>query len=104
MPIGAGCGSAPAGASAGAAGGVDAERRRELAGLVHLGDDVAAADELALVEQLRDRRPLRQRRQLLADARVGQDVDRGERRFERLAASRPCGPRSRTPGPRASPS
>ena len=41
------------------AGRVDAERLRQLAGLVHLGDDVAAADQLAADEQLRDRRPAR---------------------------------------------
>ena len=56
----------------------------ELAGLVHLGDDVAAADQLAVDEQLRDRRPVRERGELLADARVGQDVHRRERRAERL--------------------
>src|SRR6478752_10149788 len=56
----------------------------ELPGLVHLGDDVAAADELAVREQLGDRRPVRQRRELLADARVWKDVDGGERDLERL--------------------
>src|SRR5579871_4012595 len=50
---------------------------RELARLVELGDDVAAADELAVDEELRDGGPARMRRQLLADARVGQDVERG---------------------------
>ena len=72
--------------------------------LVHLGDDVAAADQLALDEQLRDRRPVRHRRQLLADARVGQDVDGRERRAERLQRRRPCAPRSRTSAARACPS
>ena len=47
-----GCSAAavsPAGASAGSVGRrLDAERAGELAGLVHLGDDVAAADELAV--------------------------------------------------------
>src|SRR3954451_1619140 len=64
----------------GGGGRVDPEGLVQLAALVHLADDVAAADELAVDEELRDRRPARQRRQLLADARVGQDVDRGERR------------------------
>src|SRR4051812_40214455 len=59
-----------------------AEPLGDLAGLVHLGDDVAAADQLAVDEELGDRRPVRQPAQLLADARVGQDVDRGERRAE----------------------
>jgi hypothetical protein len=51
-----------------------ARRRRwlgELARLVHLRDDVAAADQLALDEELRDRRPVRQRRELLADRGSG---------------------------------
>ena len=92
-------GSAAFGASAGAsAGGWTPSDLGELAGLVHLGDDVAAADQLALDEQLRDRRPVRQRRQLLADARVGQDVDGGERRAESRPAPRRCGRRSRTRG------
>ena len=51
-----------------------------------------------LHEQLRDRRPVRERRQLLADARVGQDVDRRVRRAERLERRRPCARRSRTSG------
>src|SRR3954451_20499464 len=68
----------------GRGGRLDAERLVQLAGLVHLGDDVAAADQLALDEELRDRRPVRQRRQLLPDPRVGQDVDGGERRAGRL--------------------
>src|SRR5581483_2487541 len=42
-------------------------------------DDVGAADELALHEDLRDRRPAGKRAQLLADLRVRQDVDRGDR-------------------------
>ena len=63
---------------------LDAERLGQLAGLVHLRDDVAAADELPAHEQLRDGRPLGDRGQLLPDPRVGQDVDRRERRAERL--------------------
>src|ERR1700760_3238419 len=55
----------------GRGGVVQAERLLKLARLVHLGDDVAAADELAVDEQLRDRGPVRERRQLLADPRVG---------------------------------
>ena len=82
MPIGC---APTAGSSAGWRGaGLDAERLGQLAGLVHLGDDVAAADELAVDEELRDRRPLREGRELLADARVGEDVDRRERRVDRL--------------------
>src|SRR5687768_6515601 len=42
--------------------------------LEHLGDDVAAADELAVDEELRDRRPVRPLRQHLAQARVREDV------------------------------
>ena len=79
-----------AGASAGSAGLLGAERLVQLAGLEHLGDDVAAADQLAVDEELRDRRPLRDRGQLLADARVGQDVDRGERLADRLEGAPPC--------------
>ena len=40
--------------------------------------------QLAVDEQLRDRRPVRQRRQLLADPGVGQDVDRRKRLSDRL--------------------
>ena len=36
---------------------LDSEQLCELARLVHLGDDVATADELAVDEELRDRRP-----------------------------------------------
>src|SRR5829696_4715720 len=67
---------------------LDAHHLGELAGLVHLGDDVAAADQLALHEQLGDRRPVGDRRQLLADARVGQDVDGRVLGAERLERSR----------------
>src|SRR2546427_801251 len=52
----------------------------QLAALVQLRDDVAAADQLAVDEQLRDRRPARVGGQGLADARVGQDVDGAELR------------------------
>src|SRR3954469_16760122 len=55
---------------------LDTEEVGELAGLVHLGDDVATADELAVDEQLRDRGPVRDLRELLADTRVGEDVHR----------------------------
>src|SRR4051794_13233969 len=65
-----------------------AEKVGQLAGLVHLGDDVAAADELAVHEQLRDRRPVRDRRELLADARVGQDVERRVAHAERVQRAR----------------
>src|SRR5581483_3919859 len=68
-----------------------AELRLELAALLELFDDVGAADELALDEDLRDRRPAGDRREILADLGVGQDVDRGHgrarapKRFERPA-------------------
>ena len=70
------------------------ERRRacvELARLEELLRDVRAADQLALDEHLRDRRPARERRELLADARVGEDVhrrDRGARRRARRLSAR----------------
>src|SRR5258705_2109954 len=47
----------------------------ELAGRGQLLDDVRSADELALDEDLRDRRPAGQARQFLAEAWVGEDVD-----------------------------
>src|SRR5262245_60510518 len=52
---------------------LELSRRRELL------DDVCASDELALDEDLRDRRPPGERGQLLAEARVGEDVDGGDR-------------------------
>ena len=52
----------------------------QLARLRQLLDDVGAADELAADEHLRDRRPARQRRQLLPDRRVGKHVDGRHRR------------------------
>ena len=67
---------------------LDAQRRGQLAGLVHLRDDVAAADQLALDEQLGDRRPVGDRGELLADARVGEDVDGGVLRAEGLEGRR----------------
>ena len=54
--------------------------RPQLAGGVELLGDVRAADQLALDEDLRDRRPLAQRGQLLPDPRVGKDVDGRDRR------------------------
>ena len=104
MPIGPGRPASACAASSAAPRGLDAERLGELAGLVHLGDDVAAADELAVDEELRDGRPVRQRRQLLADARVGQDVDGRERRAGGLEGLRRCGRRTRTRAPQGSPS
>ena len=83
---------------------LDAERLGQLARLVHLGDDVAAADQLAADEELRDRRPVRQRGQLLADPRVGQDVDRRERRAERLEGRDGAGGEAAARAPRACPS
>ena len=55
----------------------------ELAGRLQLLGDVGAADQLALDEDLRDRRPAGERRELLADLRVGKDVDRRDRRAGR---------------------
>src|SRR5829696_6802333 len=52
----------------------------EVARRVELLDDVRAADELALDENLRDRRPARELGQLLADLGVRQHVDRRDRR------------------------
>src|SRR6185312_12228523 len=57
-----------------------AQRLLELAARFELLDDVGAADELAADEHLRDRRPAGERRELLADAWVGQHVDRGHGR------------------------
>src|SRR5581483_1387459 len=65
-------------------GVLEAEHLLELARLVHLGDDVAAADELAVDEELRDRGPVGQGRELLADAGIGEDVDGREWPAERL--------------------
>src|SRR5207244_12248228 len=60
-----------------------AERRLELllelARLRQLLRDVGATDQLATDEHLRDRRPAGERRQLLADPWVGEDVDGGDR-------------------------
>src|SRR5947209_8939310 len=64
--------------------GVQPQRLLELAGLVHLHDDVAAAHELAVDEQLGDGRPVREGRKLLSDPRVRQDVDGRERLSYRL--------------------
>src|SRR5206468_763657 len=52
-----------------------AQRFRELPALAQLLDDVGASDELAADEDLGDGRPARERRELLADLRVGEDVD-----------------------------
>ena len=68
----------------------------ELPGRVELFDDVGTADQLSLDEDLRDRRPARDRRQLLTDPRVRKDVDRRDRcaqgaeRFERAAGVPAC--------------
>ena len=56
------------------------ERPLQVAGGLELLDDVGAADQLAADEDLRDRRPARLRRKLLADRRIGKDVDGGDRR------------------------
>src|SRR5690242_10098123 len=70
---------------------LDAERLLQLAGLVHLHDDVAAADELAVDEQLRDRRPVGKCRELLPNPRIREDVHRGKGLPKRLqSGDRPC--------------
>ena len=69
---------------------LDAEDLRQLAGLVHLGDDVAAPDQLAVHEQLWDRGPVGERRELLADAGVGEHVHCGEAARRAPAARRRC--------------
>src|SRR2546425_13211414 len=60
------------------------DQRLELPLLVHLEDDVAAADELAADEHLRDGRPVADAAQDLTDAGVGEDVDGLERPAELL--------------------
>src|ERR1051326_3963005 len=51
------------------------EKLGQLALLEHLADDVAAAHELALDVELRDRRPLREALDALADAHVVEHID-----------------------------
>ena len=55
---------------------LQAELLVQLAGGVELGDDVAAADELALQVELRDRRPRRVFLDAVADVGIGEHVDR----------------------------
>src|SRR5579872_1568695 len=55
------------------------EQRLELARLEHLGDDVAAANELALHIELRHRRPLRELLDALAQLVILEHVRRLER-------------------------
>src|SRR3954463_3653505 len=55
------------------------EELLQLAGLEHLAGDVAAADELALDVELRDRRPVRIGLDALADLLVLEHVDALER-------------------------
>src|SRR5450755_4692643 len=56
--------------------GGNAERRLQLAGLVHLGHDVRAADEFAVDVELGNRRPVGVALDALADLLVLEDVDR----------------------------
>src|SRR5579885_948048 len=56
------------------------ENLRQLARLGELLHNVGAADELALDEHLRDRRPAREVREFLPDRGVGKDVHRGDGR------------------------
>src|SRR5205807_1122590 len=51
------------------------EKLLQFAGLEHLSDDVAAADELALDIKLRDRRPVREFLDALAHRGVGEHID-----------------------------
>jgi hypothetical protein len=51
------------------------EEALQLAGLEHLADDVASADELALDVELGNRRPLRIFLDALAEFVGGQDID-----------------------------
>ena len=61
------------------------QRLRELPRLVHLGDDVAAADQLAVDEQLRDRRPVAR-----SPRAPGGCAGRAGRRPPRTGASSAC--------------
>src|SRR5205085_3305205 len=56
------------------------EQALQLTTLSELLRDVRAADELAADEDLRDRRPAGDLLQLLANRRVGEDVDGRDRR------------------------
>src|SRR3954451_20998724 len=56
------------------------QRLFELAVRLELFDDVCPADELTLHEHLRDRRPTRDRGEVLTDRWIGKDVDGGDRR------------------------
>src|SRR5205823_6927127 len=67
------------------------KRLLQLVALRKLLHYVGAADQFAADEDLRDRRPARDRRELLADSGVGQDVHRRHRRAgtaERIKRSR----------------
>src|SRR5690606_21680615 len=57
---------------------------RQFTRLVQLERDVAAADELAVHEQLRERRPIGKTRQVRADLRIFEHVDRMVFRVDRL--------------------
>ena len=57
-----------------------AEGLREVAALLELLDDVGAADQLAAHEDLRNRRPAREGREVLPDLGIGKDVNCGDRR------------------------
>src|SRR3546814_1250783 len=61
---------------------VGVEEFLQLAGLEHLANDVAAADELALHVELRDGRPVAEVLDALADAGVLQHVDAFELHIE----------------------
>src|SRR3954447_25149463 len=68
----------PTTAAVGLSGGSD--HLLQLTALVQLGDDVAAADQLSVDEQLRDRGPAGVLGEHLADTRIRQDVHGGEAR------------------------
>src|SRR4051794_19231662 len=54
------------------------EKRREVPALVHLHDDVAAADELPIDEDLGEGRPARELVEVVPELLVGEDVVGGE--------------------------
>ncbi len=64
------------------------QQRLEFAGAIHLGHDVAAADELALDVELRVGGPVRVRLERLAQLRLLEDVDVAVARLERAQGAR----------------
>jgi hypothetical protein len=68
----------------------------ELARRCELLDDVGAADQLALDEDLGDGRPAGDRGELLPDCRVGEDVDGGDGRARLAQGAQGAGRSFRT--------